>query len=69
LGGYHLENWQELDADLRELLQLEAEPTGTGAYGQLYEICGNLHNLKVKTIWLWEHGENVHRFITMIPFP
>jgi len=69
LGGYFVENWQELGTDLRSLLQLDTEPAQDNEYGQFFEICGNLRNLKVKTIWLLERGTELPRFITLFPFP
>lgn len=69
LGDYTIENWAELETDIRDLLQLEAIFQRTDDFGDYYEISGNLRNLQVKTIWLWEHGSDVPRFITLFPFP
>jgi hypothetical protein len=42
-AGYTLENAAQLLADLRaQLLPLEATPTKSNAFGQYYEICGQL---------------------------
>lgn len=69
IGGYTIENWAVLETDIRNLLQLEAIFQRTDEFGDYYEISGNLNNLQVKTIWLWEHGADVPRFITLFPFP
>ena len=55
-AGYTLENWQQLEQDLRkQILTLEAIPTTKTKYGQKYVIFGvlvgvNRVKLKVKTI-------------------
>ena len=59
-AGYTLENWQELEQDLREqILSLEATPTTQTQYGQKFSITGDLagrnpHPIRVKTIWMQE---------------
>jgi hypothetical protein len=41
--GYTIENWQLLENDLRtQLLPLDATPTESTKYGQMYEIRGKL---------------------------
>lgn len=69
MGGYTMENWPELETDIRNLLELETTFQKSDEFGDYYEISGNLRNLQVKTIWLWEHGSDVPRFITLFPFP
>ncbi len=70
-AGYTLENWQQLEKDLREqILSLEAVPTKSTPYGQKYAIAGNLTvpngvTLSVKTIWIVTSG--LTRFITLFP--
>ncbi|MGG6267715.1 DUF6883 domain-containing protein [Leptolyngbya sp. AN03gr2] len=56
-AGYSLENWQQLEADLRnQILPLEAVPSGEqNRFGDVYEIRGVLSgvngmNLAVVTI-------------------
>lgn len=68
MGGYTKEIWQELEIDIRNLLQKEAVYQRTDDFGDYYEIVGSLRNLQVKTIWLWEHGTDFPRFITLFPF-
>lgn len=69
MGGYSMNNWQELETGIRSLLQLEAVYQRTDDFGDYYEIIGSLRNLQVKTIWLWEHSSDSSRFITLFPFP
>lgn len=69
MGGYFLENWNDLQKDISGLLELEAEPAQANEFGQFFEITGRLRNLSVKTIWLWESGNETPRFITLFPFP
>ena len=72
-AGYTLENWQALASDLRlQIMSLEAIPTESTAYGQVYEIRGNLtgpngKTLAVVTIWMTEVATNVTKFITLYP--
>jgi hypothetical protein len=72
-AGYTLENSQELENDLRlQILSLEATPTESTLYGQMYEIRGDLtgpngQTLAVVTIWITETATRVTKFITMYP--
>lgn len=73
-AGYTLENWQQLEADLREqVLPLEAVPSDEpNRFGDVYEIrgalCGvNGSNLAVVTIWMIENETQVTKFITLYP--
>ena len=71
LAGYALEDWQQLEQDLREqILSLEAIPTEMTRYGQKYSITGNLigingNVIRVKTIWISTNG--ITRFVTLFP--
>jgi hypothetical protein len=68
LGGYTLDNWEELENDLRLLIENEdAIFTRTDNFGDYYAVFGNLRNLHVKTVWLLENGTELPRFITLIP--
>ena len=67
--GYFLDNWQELETDIRKIVheneaifQKEA-PFG----GNLYEVKGVLRNLEVITIWLLLENPTIFRFITLFP--
>lgn len=70
-GGYSLDNWQQLEKDLREqILTLNAYPTKKTNYGQKYEIigilnCPNGKQLKIKTIWIVR--ESLTQFVTLFP--
>lgn len=69
MGGYFLDNWDDLREDINRLLELEAELAQLNEFGQFFEITGRLRNLGVKTIWLLENGTETPRFITLFPFP
>lgn len=70
-AGYTLENWQELEQDLREqILSLEAIPTAQTQYGQKFSITGDLtgrnqYRIRVKTVWIVAQG--ITRFVTLFP--
>ena len=70
-AGYHLDNWQKLEEDLRtQILILPATPTMKTQFGQKYEISGDLQGvngviLKIKTVWIKTDQEI--RFITLVP--
>lgn len=73
-AGYRLENWQQLEADLRsQILSLDAvlsdEPN---RFGDVYEIRGDLIgvngvSLRVITIWMTEYETGQTKFITLYP--
>jgi len=70
-GGYTLDNWQQLERDLRQqILSLEAQPTVKTQYGQKYQIigflvCPNGKVLTIKTIWIVT--EQTTQFVTLFP--
>ena len=70
-GGYTLNNWQQLEQDLRrQILSLDAQPTLKTKYGQKYQIIGNLTGpngqiLKIKTIWIVIKQST--QFVTLFP--
>ena len=70
VAGYALNNWQQLEKDIRQILSLEATPTQNTRYGQKYAIVGTLTgpnkvSLSVRTIWIVHDG--VTRFVTLFP--
>jgi hypothetical protein len=71
-AGYGLDNWQQLEQDLREqILPLEAIPTQMTPYGQKYVIVGHLTGpngitLRVKTIWIVD--STATRLVTLFPY-
>lgn len=70
-AGYTLNNWQQLEQDLRtQILPLEAVPTTPTQFGQKYVIVGDLTGpngtaLRVKTIWI--ATPEATRFVTLFP--
>ncbi len=73
-AGYGLENWQQLEADLRnQILPLEATPSREwNRFGDVYEIRGRLRGvngvcLEVVTIWMMEYETGQTKFITLYP--
>jgi hypothetical protein len=73
-AGYGQENWQQLEADLRnQILPLEAVRSNEpNRFGDVYEIRGVLSgvngvNLAVVTIWMIEYEMQQTKFITLYP--
>lgn len=71
--GYSLENWQQLEADIRRFhLVVDANVIKETAYGVRYEISTNLltpinRQLFVKTVWQIDKGTDFPRLITLVP--
>ncbi|MGK7924589.1 MAG: DUF6883 domain-containing protein [Spirulina sp.] len=71
-AGYTLENWQQLDRDLRSLLKNEATLNKQTAFGDIYEIQGTLLGsngirLQVATYWIVDSVSGETRFVTLLP--
>ncbi|MCP4107875.1 MAG: hypothetical protein GY749_20415 [Desulfobacteraceae bacterium] len=72
-AGYTSENWQVLEADLKNhILSEDAVPVERTEFGQMYEIRGRLtgpngKNLTVLTVWMTDSETGITRFITMYP--
>jgi hypothetical protein len=70
-GGYTLDNWQQLEQDLRQqTLSIKAQPTLKTQYGQKYQITGSLNCpngkvLQIKTIWIV--SDQTTQFVTLFP--
>ena len=70
-GGYSLDNWQQLEKDIREqILSRKATLIETTKFGQKYEIRGNLIgpngvSLPVLTVWMRTPRET--KFVTLVP--
>ena len=70
-GGYMLDNWWELEKDLREqILPLQAIAIALTQYGQKFAIVGSLlgpngRTLHVKTIWII--NSDATRLVTLFP--
>ena len=73
LAGYSLQNWRELERDLRrEVERGDALLIRTTQYGEMYHIKGQLKgpngtNLDVITVWIKLHATGETRFVTLIP--
>ncbi len=71
--GYSLENWQQLEADIRRFhLVVDANVIKETAYGVRYEISTHLltpinRQLFVKTVWQIDKGTDFPRLITLVP--
>ncbi|GAB4278154.1 MAG: hypothetical protein Fur0025_04490 [Oscillatoriaceae cyanobacterium] len=70
-AGYTLENWQQLEQDLRtQVLTQPAEPIETTPYGEKYMIRATLrgqNGIEIKTLTIWMVNNNVTRFVTLVP--
>jgi hypothetical protein len=72
-SGYTVENWQQLEADIRQYhLNFDVEVIRETAYGVRYEISTALQTpigraLLVRTVWQIDSGQNFPRFITLVP--
>jgi len=73
MAGYTLDNWQQLEHDLRnQILPIEATLVDTTPFGQMYEIRANLIGpngvvLTARTFWMIEAETGQTKFITMYP--
>jgi hypothetical protein len=74
-GGYTPANPQRLMEDIRsQILPLDATPSRSSAFGETFEIAGELHGpsgvpLPVRTVWLKDALSGQVRFVTLIPSP
>jgi hypothetical protein len=72
-AGYTPENWEMLEADLRnQILSENADSVERTEFGQMYEIRGILvgpygKSLSVLTVWMTDNETGNTRFITMYP--
>ncbi len=71
--GYSLENWQQLESDIRKFhLVADVNVVKETAYGMRYEVSANMltpidRQLFVKTVWQIDTGTNFPRLITLVP--
>ena len=71
--GYSLEQWPQLEADLRrQLLSEESALEASNPYGQKYSIRGTLVgpsgvSAVVVSVWVVRAGEDYPRFVTAYP--
>lgn len=72
-AGYGQDNWQQLEADLIQILLLDALPSHeSNRFGDVYEIRGMLVGpngveLSIITIWMIEYETQQTKFITLYP--
>lgn len=71
-AGYTIDNWKELEEDLRKLLVIEANFDKSTPFGDIYEIKGVLNgkngvSLNVATYWIIDSLSNETRFVTLLP--
>ena len=67
--GYHQDNWEQLDKDLREQhLVLDAEEVERTIHGRKYAITGILQgptgNANMLSVWIIRWEEDFPRFVT-----
>ena len=72
-AGYTVDNWQQLEQDIRQqLLPEEAVATKQTGYGKYFAITASLTGpngvaLRVKTVWMTESKNGITKFITLYP--
>ncbi len=70
-AGYTLENWQQLEQDLRTpVLTQPAEPIETTPYGQKYMIQATLrgqNGIELRTLTIWMVNNKGTQFVTLVP--
>lgn len=73
LAGYSLQNWRELERDLRRQVEEgDAFLIRRTQYGEMYHIKGQLKGpkgtiLDVITVWISLHATGETRFVTLVP--
>ena len=70
--GYTVQNWGQLEADIRSGFETEVDVVRTTEYGTPYEIRMTLQTpldvpLTLRTIWQIDGGTDVPRLITLYP--
>jgi hypothetical protein len=71
--GYSIDNWQQLEADIRRFhLPEDVNLVTETAYGTRYQISANLitpieRPLMVKTVWQIDINTDLPRLITLVP--
>jgi hypothetical protein len=70
--GYTVQNWGQLEADIRSSLKTEVDVVRTTEFGTRYEICMTLQAplgvpWTVRTIWQIDDGTDAPRLITLYP--
>ena len=71
--GYSANNWQQLEADIRQYhLEADVDVIRVTPYGERYEISASLQtpsgeSLHVRTVWQIDLGQDLPRLITLVP--
>ena len=71
--GYTANNWRQLEADLRRLVEAQdVNKSQSSRYGQKYEVRGTIKapngkSVEVVAVWIIRRGEHVPRFVTAHP--
>jgi hypothetical protein len=70
--GYTVQNWRQLEVDIRSGLETEVDVVRTTKYRAHYEIRMTLQTpvgmpLTLRTIWQIDDGTDVPRLITLYP--
>ncbi|MBW8051298.1 MAG: hypothetical protein FVQ77_13340 [Cytophagales bacterium] len=73
IAGYNLENWEQLDKDLRNhVLNSDATIVEQNEYGTFYkinsELKGPMKTLKITAICMYDKQKKQYKFITLYPF-
>jgi hypothetical protein len=71
-AGYNLDNWWQLQQELRKFLFHQATLHKKTNFGDIYEIKGiligvNGINLRVATYWIVDSLTNETKFVTLLP--
>ncbi len=70
-AGYSLDNWQELEQDLRtQVLPQPAELIETNRYGEKYLIRTHLqgnNGVELRILTIWMVTKSTTRFVTLVP--
>ncbi len=71
-AGYTIDNWQQLEQQLRQQLKLPAYFDQQTQFGTIYKIEGVLQglngvNLEIATFWIIDKETQETRFVTLLP--
>ncbi|MEH2376038.1 DUF6883 domain-containing protein [Nostoc sp.] len=71
LAGYTLDNWQQLEQDLRtQILTQPAEAIETTRYGHKYAIRAclrGINGVKLNILTIWMVTKDTTKFVTLVP--
>ena len=71
-AGYIIDNWRQLEEQLRQQLTLPATVDQETKFGTIYKIEGvlkgnNSINLNIATFWIIDKETKETRFVTLLP--